>query len=280
MRNVIFGGSGFLGRALIEYLRLQGEKDILAVARNEGVLVETKELYPFIEILVGDIADPWIVKKAMRGDCNVYVLAALKHVGLAEYEVHSAILTNVIGLTNIVEESLKTKPKILVFISTDKASQPTGVYGCTKKIGERLIAEAERINKDTSYRVVRYGNVWGSTGSIITKWKPKIERGEEVILTDPEASRFFWTVEESIDLIFEAINLGLSSKPYVPYMKAIKMGVVLEACIDHYSKNGRSPIKVIGLQPGENKVETTDGVTYSDQVAQFTKGEFIEKFLV
>lgn len=280
MRNVIFGGSGFLGRALIEYLRLQGEKDILAVARNEGVLVETKELYPFIEILVGDIADPWIVKKAMRGDCNVYVLAALKHVGLAEYEVHSAILTNVIGLTNIVEESLKTKPKILVFISTDKASQPTGVYGCTKKIGERLIAEAERINKDTSYRVVRYGNVWGSTGSIITKWRPKIERGEEVILTDPEASRFFWTVEESIDLIFEAINLGLSSKPYVPYMKAIKMGVVLEACIDHYSKNGRSPIKVIGLQPGENKVETTDGVTYSDQVAQFTKGEFIEKFLV
>lgn len=280
MRNVIFGGSGFLGRALIEYLRLQGEKDILAVARNEGVLVETKELYPFIEILVGDIADPWIVKKAMRGDCNVYVLAALKHVGLAEYEVHSAILTNVIGLTNIVEESLKTKPKILVFISTDKASQPTGVYGCTKKIGERLIAEAERINKDTSYRVVRYGNVWGSTGSIITKWRPKIERGEEVILTDPEASRFFWTVEESIDLIFEAINLGLSSKPYVPYMKAIKMGVVLEACIDYYSKNGRSPIKVIGLQPGENKVETTDGVTYSDQVAQFTKGEFIEKFLV
>lgn len=280
MRNVIFGGSGFLGRSLIERLERQGEKDILAVARNEGVLVETKELYPFIEILVGDIADPWIVKKAMRRDCNVYVLAALKHVGLAEYEVHSAILTNVIGLTNIVEESLKTKPKILVFISTDKASQPTGVYGCTKKIGERLIAEAERINKDTRYRVVRYGNVWGSTGSIITKWRPKLERGEEVILTDPEASRFFWTVEESIDLIFEAINVGLSSKPYVPYMKAIKMGVVLEACIDHYSKNGRSPIKVIGLQPGENKVETTDGVTYSDQVAQFTKGEFIEKFLV
>jgi len=184
-----------------------------------------------------------------------------------------------------MEASLEFIPEVLVFISTDKAAQPSGVYGCSKKIGEQLVAEAQRINPETRYRVLRYGNVWGSTGSIATKWRPLIERGEEVTLTDPDASRFFWTVTEAVDLIFQAVNTTIGGcDPIVPKMKAVKMGVVLEACIEHFmqsSGNGRarSEVNIIGLQPGENKTETTDGVIFSDQVEQFTKAEFIKKFL-
>jgi FlaA1/EpsC-like NDP-sugar epimerase len=275
-RIVIFGASGFLGTHLVERLSVHGKTNIVAVGRNEAALVSLKEKFPFVEIQVGDIANKWTVKKAMKDADEVYHLAALKHVGLADIHVQSTINTNVIGCMNVVEESLVVKPKIFLFVSTDKAGQPTGVYGCTKKIGERLIAEAEKMNPDTKYSSVRYGNVWNSAGSIATKWKPKMEKGEEVIITDLEASRFFWTVDEAVDLIFECIEKSKDSTPYIPKMKAVKMGVVLDACMEVW---GKSPFKIIGLQPGENKVETTDGIIFSDQVEQFTRSEFIEKFL-
>lgn len=274
---VVFGGSGFLGTHLIERLISFGNKNIVAVARNEGALVALKEKFPTVEIMVGDIADRWIIKKAMKDATSVFLLAAMKHVGLADVEVKTCISTNVGGCMNIIEESLITKPKTLIFISTDKAAQPAGVYGCSKKIGEKLILEAEKINPDTKYRIIRYGNVWGSTGSFITKWMPKMRKGEEIILTDPEASRFFWTIQEAVDLIFECIEKASDASPYIPKMKAVKMGLVLEACMEVY---GKCPVKMIGLQPGENKVETTDGITFSDTAEQFTKEEFINKFLV
>lgn len=275
-KTTVFGGSGFLGTALIERLVSLGRKDILAVARNEGGLVALKEKFPSISIMVGDIADTWTVRKAMHGADEVYHLSALKHVGIAEKDVNSCLSTNVIGTMNIIDQSLATRPELLMFISSDKAAQGTGVYGMSKKLGERLMIEAEKMNAITDYRTIRYGNVWGSTGSIITKWKPKLQRGEEVILTDPEASRFFWEVSEAVDLIFECANNAESAEPYIPKMKAVKMGVVLEACMEVY---GKSPVKIIGLQPGENKVETTDGVVFSDQCEQFTKQEFIDRFL-
>lgn len=276
-KNVmVAGGSGFLGHALVKILVAEG-RNVTVVARNEGNLVMLKGKYPSIRIVVGDIADPWIVKQAMVNTEEVYLLSAMKHVGLAEAQVRSCVSTNITGTMNVIQESFTTKPKLLVFISSDKAAQGTGIYGCTKKIGERLMAEAEQMNPDTKYRVIRYGNVWGSTGSIATKWKEKMEKGEEVILTDPEASRFFWDVKEAIDLIFECIQKAKDATPYIPPMKAVKMSVVLEACLEIW---GKSPVKIIGLQPGENKVETTDGIVFSDQCEQFTKEEFIEKFLL
>lgn len=275
-RITVFGGSGFLGHALVERLISMGHSNILAVARNEGELTKLKEQFATITTMSGDISDSWVVRKAMKDADEVYVLAAMKHVGLAELETKSCVNTNVVGIMNIVNESIVTKPKMLMFISTDKASQPSGVYGCSKKIGERLVAEAENINPDTRYFVVRYGNVFSSTGSFITKWKPKMERGEEIILTDPEATRFFWTVKDAIDLIFECINKASDATPYTPKMKAVKMGIVLEACMEVY---GQCPVKIIGLQAGENKNETMDGINFSNTSEQFTKEEFKSKFL-
>jgi UDP-N-acetylglucosamine 4,6-dehydratase/UDP-glucose 4-epimerase len=225
--------------------------------------------------MTGDIADPWVVQKAMRKVDVVYLLSASKHVGQAEIDVMSCVKTNVIGVVNILQESLRVFPELFVFISTDKAAQIAGIYGCTKKIGEKLIEEASIINKKTKYRVVRYGNVWASTGSFITKWIPLMKRGKEIILTDPEATRFFWTVDEAIDLIFECVKKAKNALPYIPKMKAVKLGLIVESCKDIY---GNFPIKIIGLQAGENKRETMDGVVFSDEVEQYSKKEIIEKF--
>ena len=127
----------------------------------------------------------------MQGIDGVFHLAASKHVGMAEIQVRECVKTNVIGSMNLLEESLRTNPEFLISISTDKAAQVSGVYGATKMLMERLHGQFEKINKNTKYRVVRYGNVLYSTGSVTCKWKDLLENNKEVIITDGDATRFF-----------------------------------------------------------------------------------------
>lgn len=271
---VVFGGSGFLGHSLIERLIAMGFYNITAVARNEGGLVALKEKFPSVTIQVGDIADPWTVKKAMQGAKEVYLLSALKHVGIAETDVKSCVESNIVGHLNVINESIISKPWLLMFISSDKAAQGTGVYGMTKRIGEKLMIEAEKINPHTMYRTVRYGNVLYSTGSVLCKWRDKMRKGEEVIVTDLDSTRFYWPVSEAVDLIFRAIEEGSSAEPVITPMKSMRLGDLLEAMMEKY---GRVPVKVIGLQPGENMHEViAEGIPDSFHSGRFTKEEIFE----
>lgn len=264
-KTVLFGGSGFLAQALIP--RLKGK--ILVVARSEKGLVELKEKFPHIEIQTGDICDIWTVKKAMQGATDIYLLAASKHVGIAEIDVKACVKTNVIGALNVIEESLVSKPKLLVFISTDKAQRVSGVYGATKLLGERLMQEAERMNKKTKYRTVLYGNILYSTGSVLCKWKELIQQGKAVTVTNPEATRFFWTVDQAVDLIFEAIKKG-TAKPYKPkVMKAMTIGDLLDAMIAKYATS-QVKVKEIGLQKGENMHESLGDDLDSSTAPRYT----------
>lgn len=266
---VVFGGSGFLGHHLIERLFSKGYYNITAVARNEGGLVALKEKFA-VNIQVGDIADPWTVKKAMKDATSVYLLSALKHVGIAETDVRSCVESNIVGHMNVINESLITKPRLLMFISSDKAAQGTGVYGMSKKIGEKLMLEAEKINTLTEYRTVRYGNVLYSTGSVLCKWRDKMIKGEEVIVTDVDSTRFYWPVSDAVDLIFNAIEAP-NAEPVITTMKSMRLGDLLEAMMEKY---GRVPVKTIGLQPGENMHEViAEGIPDSFHSERFTKEE-------
>ncbi len=268
---LVTGATGTLGQELIT--RLYPQK-VRAVARNEGNLIELKNKHSYVEILTGDIADEWTAKKAMEGVDEVYHLAAYKHVGMAEKDSFQCINSNIVGSLNILRESLITRPKFVLGISTDKAAQVSGVYGATKLLMESVFAEAERINSDTKYRIVRYGNVLYSTGSVLCRWREQMKKGEGITITDPNATRFFWTAEEAVDLIFDCLKKGKDSKPVVTKMKSMAMGDLLEAMM---SKYGVVEVKAIGLQPGENKHETIDGKTYSDKVEQFTIEEITKK---
>lgn len=273
-KYLITGGVGFLGLELINRLILNGFHNLRVISRDEGKLIELKEMYPFVEIQPGDLVSHFDVHKACQDVDGVFHLAAMKHVGLAEENPTLCIESNVIGTMNLL--SCSQECDFVLGVSTDKAANVKGVYGASKLLMESLFKEYENLNGNTEYRIVRYGNVWGSTGSIATKWKEKMSRGEEVILTDPEATRFYWTVREAVALIFECLEKAPDSTPYITKMKAADMDTVLRACMEKY---GKVKVNIIGLQKGENLHETIDGVNYSDTAERYTKEEFIKKFL-
>jgi len=277
-KYLVTGGSGFLGGSLIErILSLGGHVRVLA--RNEGKLIELRQKYPSVEISPGDISDFFEVKQAFAGISGVFHLAASKHVGLAETYVRECVKSNVIGTMNVLEASLDHSPDFVVGISTDKAAQVSGVYGATKLLMERLFKQFEEINEATQYRIVRYGNVLYSTGSVLCKWKSLLEDDQAVVITDENATRFVWTREEAVDLIFECMESSTTSDPYVPDMKAMRMGDLLEAMSIKYLPSGAVlKIRHIGLQPGENLHEKIlEEGPYSSEVASFTVQEIIEK---
>ena len=125
---LITGGSGFLGLALIQRLTDMGYYNLVSVSRNEGRSVALKERFPHVEIILGDISDPYICQKACDGVDGIFAAAAFKHVGLAEREnVRECVRGNVIGTMNLLEETRKQKPEFIIGISSDKASYIKGV---------------------------------------------------------------------------------------------------------------------------------------------------------
>jgi len=274
---LVTGGTGFLGEKLVEKLLSQGDR-VRIISRNEGKLIMLKERFPSIEIFTGDIANEFDSHQACKGVNAVYHLAAYKHVGMAEEHGLECTRSNVVGTINILNESLRNKFDFVIGISTDKAAQVSGTYGATKLLMERLFLQFEELNPDTKYRIVRYGNVLYSTGSVLCKWKDKIQNGEQVIVTEPTATRFFWTREQAIDLIFQCLREAKNSSPWVPEMKAMSVGDLLDAMIKKYAKAGTTiDVKTIGLQQGENLHEKIlEQGPSSNDVERFTLQEIME----
>ena len=273
---LVTGGSGFLGVPLVGRILNSGGK-VRVLSRDEGKLIDLKQKYPEIEILNGDIADWFEVKQAMKGVNGVFHLAASKHVGLAEKTVRETIKSNITGSLNILENSFDENLEFIIGISTDKAAQVAGVYGASKLLMERLFTQFERLNPSCDYRIVRYGNVLYSTGSVLCKWKELIEKNQELIVTEPSATRFFWSVDQALDLIYDCLNNAKDSSPYVPSMRAMSIENLLEAMYVKYIPEGGSrQIKTIGLQPGENLHERIleDGPD-SSQAIQYTVEEIL-----
>jgi UDP-N-acetylglucosamine 4,6-dehydratase/UDP-glucose 4-epimerase len=273
---LVTGGSGFLGHPLVKYI-LENNGLVRVISRDEGKLIELKEKFPAVDIHTGDISDLFEVRQAMKDVVGVFHLAASKHVGLAEKFVRENIKTNVIGSMNILENSLDHPTlKFVLSVSTDKAAQVAGVYGATKFLMERAIKQYEELNPAVKYRTVRYGNVLYSTGSVLCKWKDLISRGKDVIVTAPEATRFFWSVDDAIQLIIDCMSDATDSTPYCPIMKSMRIDDLLQAMIQKYSNGRPINVNIIGLQPGENMHEKVleDG-PYSNEVEHFSIDEIL-----
>ena len=276
-KYLVTGGSGFLGNGLIKRL-LDSNSGVRALSRNEGNLLKLKQKYPTVKIIPGDISDKFDVQQAMNGVEGVFHLAAFKHVGMAEDKCRECTKSNVIGSLNILEESVNNNVEFVLGISTDKAVQVAGVYGATKYIMEKLFQQFESNYPNIKFRTVRYGNVLYSTGSVLCKWKELLQNGKQVIVTEPEATRYFWTIEQAVDLIYDCMENAIDSNPYVPEMKSMSVGDLLTAMAEKYLPNGYTlDIKTIGLQPGENLHERIlgDGVN-SDEAERFTINEIKE----
>jgi UDP-N-acetylglucosamine 4,6-dehydratase len=275
-KYLITGGSGFLGQALIKRMTDEGFEDIVVLSKDEDNLLTLQDKFPNIRIIVGDISNVNNCDKACNGVHGIFHLAAFKHVGLAETNAKECMNSNVIGSMNLLECTLKHNIEFIIGISTDKATRMKGVYGVSKWMMEKLFEDFQSFNKKTAYRIVRYGNVLYSTGSVLCKWKEKLIKGEEILVTDMDSTRFYWTVDEAIGLIFDCLKWAEDAKPFSKPMKSIRMKELLEAMTDKYA-NQLPKIKIIGLQEGENMHEqiTDDGLD-SSQAEKYTKEEIME----
>jgi len=272
---LVTGGTGFLGQELIKHI--VKDHKVTVLARNEGKLIELKQKYPSIHILAGDLANPFVARQACYDVNGIFHLAGFKHVGMAERQSLECFLTNVTGTFNLLSAADREAVDFIVGTSTDKACRVAGVYGATKLMMEALFRQFEAINPITKYRIVRYGNVLYSTGSVLCKWKEKILKNEELLLTDPAATRFYWTVQEAVALLLESIDKARDCTPYVPEMKAMSLGLLLEAMLRKYNPQHTAGWKEIGLQPGENLHEQiAHWLPPSNEAEQFTVEEIME----
>lgn len=270
---IITGGTGFLGQYLIEYLYTK--YSLKVIGRNQQALHSLQEKYPLIQVFCGSIEDKLFVRSVINGASGVFHLAAFKHVRLAEENPSECIQSNIVGSQIILEECMNVPSiQFIVGVSTDKASQINGVYGATKFLMEKLFSEYSKKNPSTHYRILRLGNIFYSTGSVLFKWKEQIETGQEITITDENITRFYQTPQSAIEMIVECANREVLD-PLIPETKSVLLKDLLEVMIQKYSPKEYQPrIKKIGIQKGENFHETLElNGKKSNEVTRYTKEE-------
>lgn len=274
-RVAVTGATGFIGQKLVAEL-IRKNYFVHAIARNEGKLMELSEQYSRqIEIFPCAIEDYYLTLKAMKGCSGIFHLASSKIVGLSEENTLKTIQSNIIGSDNLLKHTIENKQiKFIITTSTDKTAQITGTYAATKYLVEKLFQEYEKMNgENCKYRVIRSGNIFHSTGSVLEKWKTKIIEGDPITVTDPDATRFFISADEIIALLFSSLNNCDNAKPFIPKMKAVRIKDLLYLMIEKYGENRDILINTIGLQQGENKHELLTMNNSSEFAEKWSKEE-------
>jgi UDP-N-acetylglucosamine 4,6-dehydratase len=251
MRVLVTGGAGFLGRGLLRRVT-QGKLDweVTVYSRDETSQEEARQRYPVARYVLGDVRDIDLLTAAMMGHDWVVHAAAVKYIPEAELNATECVNVNVGGVENVVRAARTAGVRKVVGISTDKAVQPVNVYGCTKMLMERLFADTVRFEGQPLFCCVRYGNVIGSTGSVIPLFKRQLEEGGRVRITNPDMTRFWMSVDEAIDLILLALERASPGAVIVPPARAMKIVDVARAA----TQDGVD-VEVIGERPGEKRDE-------------------------
>ncbi len=253
-RILVTGGSGFLGRHLVRRLldKYQDAK-VRTLSRNETLIVRMMATYPSDRLnpIIGDTRDVEVVKYALKDVDVVIHLAAMKHIDLCESYPLEAITTNVVGTMNLLK--LFTGDTF-IGMSTDKAVEALSIYGATKLQLERLVLDQARRNTGRRYMIIRSGNFFGSSGSVIEKWKQEIKQSNKITVTDLEMTRFFINVSNVVDFIMKVIEQGENGTIYIPFQKVARLGDLAKAVIDLYG-NQETTVEVIGLREREKMHE-------------------------
>ncbi|QZA89085.1 polysaccharide biosynthesis protein [Salinarchaeum sp. IM2453] len=258
---LITGGCGSIGSHLVEKV-LEHDPNVVRVFDNsESGLFQLQREFEDdqqLRFLLGDVRDQDRLKLAVEDIDVVFHAAALKHVTINEYNPFETVQTNVQGTQNLIRAALEEEVESFVGISTDKASNPTSVMGATKLLSERLIIAANTYkgSRETRFGCVRFGNVLGSSGSVVPLFFDQIQSGGPVTVTDPEMTRFIMPTEEAVELVITAQERMQGGEVFVLKMPAFQVGTLAKAMIKEYSDDSDSvDVKIIGSRPGERKHE-------------------------
>jgi Predicted nucleoside-diphosphate sugar epimerases len=271
-RILVTGGTGSWGYELIRQLLPQNPKQIIVYSRNESSQVSMSRFFedPRLTFCIGDIRDKEALMRACEQVDYVFHLAALKHVPVCEDQPYEALKTNVIGTQNVIEASIANRVKRVIYISTDKAANPSNFYGMTKAIGEKLIVYANLLRSDTKFVCVRGGNVLGTNGSVVHLFMNQIQSKRQVGITDLRMTRFFLTLQDAIKLLFKASEESIGGEIFVMTMPTCRIVDLAEVLMESLGR--QAEIVETGTRPGEKlheilltEFESKSTVVYDDE---------------
>ena len=271
---LITGGTGSLGKHLTKtILKLFPQvKRLVIYSRDEQKQFEMAQDYPHskypkVRFFIGDVRDADRLKKAFKDVDYVIHAAAMKHVPIAEYNPMECVKTNVLGAENVINAALETDVINVVALSTDKAAAPINLYGATKLCSDKLFVAANNIKgkQNIKFSVVRYGNVMGSTGSVIPFFLKKKKEGV-LPITDPKMTRFNISLQEGVDLVLHAMETAWGGEIFVPKIPSYKITDVATAIGPECKQ------EIIGIRPGEKVHE--EMITSSDSFSTYDLGKY------
>ena len=262
---LVTGGTGSFGKRFVfTLLEKYNPKKIIIFSRDELKQYEIKKKiyksknYKKLRFFIGDIRDKNRLEEIFHNNsCDIIVhAAALKQVDTAEYNPFEFVKTNIVGTENLVKCALKFKIKKFLSLSTDKAAAPINLYGATKLAADKIVVSANNISKaETKFSVVRYGNVFGSRGSVVPLF---LKNNKNIKITDNEMTRFSITLDEGVNFTLKSISKMWGGEIFVPKIPSYKITDIAKAI------NPKIKPKVIGIRPGEKLHE--EMITKSDSL--------------
>ncbi len=263
---MVTGAAGSIGSEIVRQLTKFNPKLIILYDIAETPLhnleIQLKEKLKFddFKVIVGNILDQkrieYIISRYKPS--IIYHAAALKHVPMMEINPYEAVKTNIFGTKNLVETAIQHDVEKFVFISTDKAVNPTNVMGATKRVAEMLTKAYHKHYDKTKFIITRFGNVLGSNGSVIPRFREQIEKGGPLTITHPEVTRYFMTIPEACQLVLEAASMGNGGEVFMFDMgERIKILDLAKKMIRLSGLELGKDIQIVytGLRPGEKLYE-------------------------
>jgi UDP-N-acetylglucosamine 4,6-dehydratase len=265
-KTVLITGGGSVGKFLTRRFLSEGADTVRVLDNDEPRLARLKKEIDDerCRYLAGDVRDKDRLKRAVKNVDLVVHTAAMKHVDICEYNPFESVKTNVVGLQNLIDASIESSVERFVFTSSDKAVNPANTMGTTKLLGEKLVTAANKHKgrQNLLFTSVRFGNVIGSSGSVVPVFRRQIREGGPVTLTDSRMTRFFLTYEGLGELIEDAARNTRGGEVFVRKMEAVRIEDLAEAMIEKVAPE-------YGHDPGNIEVETTGrrlGETFHEEI--------------
>lgn len=253
---LVTGGTGSFGQKFTEIvLKKHKPHKLIIFSRDEMKQYEMSKAfsvqkYNNIRYFIGDVRDPDRLHRAFHSVDIVVHAAALKIVPAAEYNPFEAVKTNIIGAENVINAAIDNGVKTVIALSTDKAANPINLYGATKLCAEKMFIAANNYSPTgTQFSVVRYGNVFGSRGSVVPFFKECKKTGV-VPVTNPRMTRFWITLEQGVEFVTASLTQMRGGEIFIPKLPSFKiLDLVNAICPDCKQK-------ITGIRPGEKIHET------------------------
>ena len=266
---LVTGGSGFLGAALVQRLIGSNVAEVRVLTRKPAVTSQAgATLGPRPRLVVGALNDAPSLREAIRGVNVVFHLAAMKSIELCEANPTEAVETNVRGTAAVIQVALG-EPVLerFVAISSSQASTPTSVYGLTKALVERMVANTNG-RSGADFGTVRCGNLWGSPGSVLDRWQEAARKGSELFVTDPQMTRFIMLRTEAVDLIVEAASRHMAGGILCRLMPAYVVADLAAEIAESHGLNQHVTGARLGEKLHENLVSEAEA-PFTDRDREF-----------